>query len=254
MKVTFKNNLESVLFKTLFFISIVIAYLLVALMIQPSLILFAQKTGFLLNHEYFTEFTSIPGGISLYITNFLMQFFLSNWVGALVIMMIFSLLISIISSLANRLYNSDLYKMLVIIVIIGFGCFLITDYHFYYTSLIKLLISVLFAWILLNVLDIKKLTFLLLLIPFAIMVFYMAGAMSMFLFSIIVLLNSRGLFEKKILNGVYSGILVLINVIVCLVSYRLCNIDTSNNWLGFAIETPVFLRYTQVNLLYVYYC
>lgn len=208
MQLTIKNLTNLMLLLVL-----LVSWWFTATVIHPELHYFLQQSAFLTNSLFFKGFTTYPGGIADYISEFIAQFFYFNTWGSLLILLVASLQGIIAIQLVERVggkvkMNFSLFALILLLAILV-QC----NYHYPFYAGIRLLFTFAFAWIFtVTALKFPRwryfLSFLL-----AIILFYLAGGAALLTFALSIVLIHIRFFGKKAdllllpLFALFSGIL-----------------------------------------------
>lgn len=117
----------------------VIAIAFLHFYISPELSWYAQHIGFYRGSNYFLNFVNYPGGISLYLANYLMNFFRSPWHSALIISLS-SIVVGLTVHQIIRLITSKDWYYFILVINTGFILFLFETYHFHLQVLLNVII------------------------------------------------------------------------------------------------------------------
>ncbi len=121
-----KSFLICNLFPIIFFIAI---FLFTWLQIKPALIGYWQDPVFLIDKNFFMQFVKYPGGIINYVSDFIAQFYVYSWLGALVITIISAIIclltFYLLKLIGIKTARTFLYLIPAILLII-----FISDYNF----------------------------------------------------------------------------------------------------------------------------
>ncbi|HEY3372876.1 MAG TPA: DUF6057 family protein [Prolixibacteraceae bacterium] len=194
MRLTIKN-----LTNLLILLLVLAAWWLTAKVINPELHYFLQQSAFLTNHLFFKSFTTYPGGLADYGSEFIAQFFYFKTWGSFLIILVASLQGIIAIDLVRRIAGKvKLNLNLSIFTLILLLSVLVQCNYFYpfYASM-RLLIASGFVWIF-TVLTSKfpglrfYMGFIL-----AMLLFYVAGGAALFTFALSVVLIHIRFYGKK---------------------------------------------------------
>jgi hypothetical protein len=127
------------LFPVIFFIAI---FLFTWLQIKPALIGYWQDPVFLTDKNFFMQFVKYPGGIIDYISDFIAQFYVYSWLGALIITFISAVIclltLYLLKLIGIKTARTFLYLVPAILLII-----FISDYNFHIDVVIGILTGLL---------------------------------------------------------------------------------------------------------------
>jgi hypothetical protein len=185
----FLKKLESMmnkffsLLKWLFFIAYsVVCYIFLVKTVQPELHFHFQQPPFLFDKFFFQQYVSYPGGISEYISTFLMQLFYFKRIGALVILAI-GLLLTFTIFKIFRIFSQNEYSFIWIIIPFVAYISLFNDYCFPFAVSIKILFTFFATWLFLYFTKdfLKAVISFLIICP---LLYYLAGSGACFIFSV----------------------------------------------------------------------
>lgn len=135
--------LKGIAFIAFFAISV---FLFILYAIKPEFYYFAQQPPFQANNYFLNSYLAFPGGISYYISLFLMQFFTINWLGSLIITITLLVLLFLAYCLFANLKKVE-YTLFIIFfpVILLFGLF--SNYYFPYTTAFSIILVYAFVYL-----------------------------------------------------------------------------------------------------------
>lgn len=231
----------------------IIAWGFVAFVINPELHYFIQQSAFLTESSFFHQFSSYPGGIADYVSEFVAQFFYFKWFGSLLIVFIASLLgiiaIDLVQKIAGKVKLSFSVFALILLLSVLIQC----NYYYPFYASIRLLFTFGFVWFftwLILKFPAWRFAFLFLM---AVLLFYLAGGAALFVFAISAVLihirfsKSKADFLILLLFAGFSAVMPLIAYkYLFLVNFQLLYSVTHS-------KTPLIISYVPDIYLYALY-
>lgn len=162
---------------------------------------------FLFNTDYIVDRCLVPGGLSFYISDFLVQFFIYPWLGALILTSLLFMVQLLTLKLAKSLQADDSVSFLAFLPATGCLAFL-SDENALPGFLIGLILSLGFCLLYMRIIsDIKKR---LIFIPLSIIALYILAGSVYFIFIGFIMISELFLaFQKKeILHGIIRFIII----------------------------------------------
>lgn len=193
MRLTIRN-----LTNLLLLFVLLIAWWFIAKVIDPELHYYLQQSAFLTNSLFFEGFTRYPGGMADYASEFIVQFFYFKTFGSFLVILIASLQGIIAINLIERIAGKVKLNFSVFTLVLLLSVLVLCNYHYPFYASIRLLITFGFVWIH-TVLTSKfpRLRFYSSFI-LAMLLFYLAGGASLFMFAgSVILVQIRFLSKKK---------------------------------------------------------
>jgi hypothetical protein len=199
-----KSRLICKLFPVMFFVFI---FLFTWLQIKPALIGYWQNTVFFIEKDFFMQFLKYPGGIVNYVSDFIEQFYIYSWLGAIVITII-SAIICLLTFYLFKLINIKTARTFFYLIPAVLIIIFISDYNFHIDIVIGILTVLLSFVLFLKLSDpVMKLS---VFIVSAFAIYYISGGLLLF-YSLLclfyILLNKQ--YSVKIKSAGLFVVLVL---------------------------------------------
>lgn len=137
------NRLISVIGNTLFLVTCFIHFLT---RVNPALILINQDPVFLTGENFFMQVVSHPGGLAGFVSAWMMQFFSTPWMGALILTGMIGLVLLFLSRIVNAMVSGVAHfrmQLLPVIVLV----FLVSSYDFPLEFLTGTILALSLVWI-----------------------------------------------------------------------------------------------------------
>jgi hypothetical protein len=202
ISLTFRWIVYMVYLVTLFFI--------IVFLVHPVLLYHLTQPSFLTNYAFFSEFLKYPGGLTEYLSAFLMQLFSFNWLGTCLILLLTGILLFLSLNISRLFVDNILsYPLSSFPAILFLSLF--NNYYFPLTSGIEVILAFFFVW-LFGIYSKRKSNPFLLFLTLAIIAYYVAGSGTYMLFAVGAMLLSLSVngFRK-------SFVLLLIGIALSLV-------------------------------------
>jgi hypothetical protein len=248
MKIKFLN-----LSNVLILLSILIAWWLTAVKIEPFLLYYAQQIGFSTSFDFLKDNLSLPGGISNYLADFVSQFFLFNTFGSFLIVAIASVQGFLALNIITRLMGKTRFSFSSFTVILLIGVLVLTDYHYPYHASIRLMFVFLFTWVF-SIINEKFPRQSAYLWPaIAILLFYLASGAALIVFSVssaVILIQTR---PKKYWLTIAPVFLLFAGIVPFIGFKFLFPTSIFNLYWVTELKHPEILAYTTFFQLYAYY-
>jgi hypothetical protein len=182
-----------------FFIIIILLFIYFWKWIDPALIDFKQQPFFLFDSKFLMDYLVFPGGLAEYLSLFISQFFHFSLPGALILILIFSLVIILTRKLLSRFLPMDYILILQYIPVL-----LLVYLHSQYTYTLKpdiiIIISVLLTLLYNYYINKGNLFRIALFVLCSGLLVFLLGGVSLILFSLLVILSEiRNKKDKYIL-------------------------------------------------------
>lgn len=227
----------------LFLIVSLTACWLTASVVRPELHYFLQQPAFLTESSFLVPFLKYPGGLADYMSEFISQFLLYNWLGSILIVLIAALMgliaVRIILKIAGNI--SFLFSAFSLIVL---GTVLAqANYHYPFYASVRLLLAFLFVWAYLGfILKLSKFQ-----IPAAFLLagllFYIAGGAALLTFSVSVIFMQIHFMSRKT-DWIFLPVFVLFAGSLPYLAYRfIFLVDQSLVYSITHAKTPKILFY-----------
>jgi hypothetical protein len=243
------RNLTNIL---LLFISLA-AWWFTAFVINPELQYFLQQTAFLTDRLFFQGYASYPGGIADYLAVFIGQFFHFKIFGSFLIILVAALQGLIAMNLVQRVTGKVNWNFSIFALILFGSVWVQCDYHYPFYASSRLLLASIFVWIftvlIQNISGIRiYLGFVL-----ALLLFYLAGGASLFVFTAAaILIHIRFLVKKT--EWLVLPALILLSGLIPYVAYKyLFLVDLSLVYSITHSKSPYILYYIADYKLYALY-
>jgi len=213
-----KNNKKPLgicnLFPIIFFGAI---FLFSWLQIKPALIGYWQDTVFLTGKDFFMQFVKYPGGIINYVSDFIAQFYIYSWLGAILIGVV-SVIICLLTLYLFRVTGLKTDRTFLYLIPAFLIIFFVSDYNFHIDIIIGILTALLGFILFVKIPDslIKLFVF----IISAVIIYYVSGG-SLFFYSFLCLFYI--LLSKKYTNKIkFTGlfIILLFSVLLPLIAIK----------------------------------
>jgi hypothetical protein len=219
--------------------------------VQPKLHYQLQQPAFLSGSDFFYQHFKYPGGMADYFSEFLMQFFMQNWLGSIVLIFLALLLSITIIRVINNVFRTSNFDYLSIGLPIILIAALAGNYLLPLTVIVKIVISSIFV-LMFSIINFKSIYKLLSFIFFAILIYCFSGGIALYFFAFIVILiriNQPGL-KQKIIFCLSS---ILITTIIPFIAYHsIFDISLKQSIAGFLPDRPVMLLYHLNPLIYIF--
>jgi len=177
--------------------SLLVAWWIIANVINPELHYYLQQSAFLTDSLFFEGFTKYPGGIADYVSEFIVQFFYFKTFGSFLILLVASLqgiiAIRLIQQIAGKVKLNYSVVSLILLLSVLVQC----NYYYPFYASIRLLVTFGMVWIF-TVLTLQfpqwrfYISFIL-----AMLLFYLAGGAALFTFAVSVILIQIRFFGKR---------------------------------------------------------
>ncbi len=198
-----KLNLFFILYVALFISFFAYAFFF----FDTELYYFNNQQLFLFDKGYFKEFLSYPGGISEYLSIFILQFYFYKIAGALLFSSFLIIIYFLLNKIFNQMQNSFYNKLIAFVPLI----FFITFQNFYdynITINLKFIICSSFFLIYLKIYELKNIKYLF--VPLSsILIYFITGGL-FFLFYILLLISYELLYSEDKLKIISSLFYLLI--------------------------------------------
>jgi hypothetical protein len=216
--------------------------------IRPELIYHLQQPPFINSFDYFTNHLKEPGGIAGYVSNFLMQFYTSPWLGAIIILFVGAGIGGALTSLQRKIIITSPFPIVIPAIVLTLILFLKGTYLLHLSALVSILIALIAANVYAWVHRYKYGYVLLVLLSF--ITHYTAGGMALLLFcttSILFLL-----FTSQIKHRQYKVLLLITTGLALpyLVYRFILPIPLSNAYFYIGPEVPSMLVLRDKKWLY----
>jgi len=229
------------------------AWGITAWVVKPFLHYDFQQTAFLTTLQFFSSFSTYPGGIADYLAEFISQFFKFNMAGSFIVVTVASLLGFIVLDILRRVAGKINYVHLIFTLILIFGIIVLCDYRYPYYATIRLLFSAVFIWFF-CLINAKYPKFSAVVwIVFALLLFYLAGGPALFVFALSTALLFYATNKERILLLFIPASLLIAGLIPYLGQKFLFQMSLKNMYLITMIRPPKQLAYTPGWQLYAYY-
>jgi hypothetical protein len=220
----------------------------VSVVLKPFLYLHVQQSPFLTSKEFFVRFLNGPGGISQYVSQFMMQGFNSNFLGTIIIISIVFILALLLGILLKRVTKSNSYFLPCLLLISSLA--LIQNYYLPFVVFIQGMLVLAALVVIAKTSLSKPLSWIKYLIVY-LSLYYIAGSGSALVFiagSIIILALQRPVkFPVKI------AALLVVAVLIPYLAYRLVfNITQTDAYVGFIPDLSISVKYITSVWFYLY--
>lgn len=219
-------------------------FLYTLLRIKPELHFHAQQTPFFNGSFFLKHFSYYPGGMSLYASNYIMQFFNSGILGSVIII---ALLLTISLLVYLIIKKTKLTSNIILLALPPtLGLLLFHNYHFQLVIIVNILCVTLFTYIII----IAKKYFTILFVILYPIVYYIFGSGTALTFAISSLLVSLPINRNKVIP--ISAILFLALSYPVISYYLLYNLSFKQAVIQFTPTVPITLLYEESILLYLF--
>ena len=237
----------------LILLSVLFAWWLTAVKIEPFLLYHCQQIGFSTRFGFLKSYLTIPGGISNYLADFVSQFFAFNTFGSFLIVAIASLQGLMALNIVKRLMGKVNFSFPVFAVILLLGIMVLCDYRYPYHASIRLFFVFLFTWVFSIVNGKLPRQCFVLWTAMALLLFYFASGAALIIFAIssaVILIYTR---QKKTWL-IAAPLLILFAGIIPFIGFKfLFPTSLMTLYKVTEIKHPEILAYATFFQLYAYY-
>jgi hypothetical protein len=165
-------------------ITVLLAWWVTALVIEPFLHYNFQQPAFLVDFNFLKGYLGYPGGMADYAALFIAQFFSFNVFGSLIIVLIAAIQGLLALNLVTRLTGNTRYGFAIFAINVIMGVLVMCDYRYLYLASIRLFMATAITWGYLVIIQKWHRWRYYFWPPMALALFYLAGGPALFVFAL----------------------------------------------------------------------